>query len=265
MLVRTATSADAPAIAEIGRIAFPPTYAGSLDPSVIATVVDALYTDEGAAATVAASAADPDSRLFVLERDGRVEGFLHYDEQGPEPELHRIYLHPDAISTGGGSALMTALHDSLPHGKGYVLLVAANNDRAIAFYRRHGLTIREEVDGVEYYRTHMGVDIDADAEPYPAYIMQRTHDPARILDFSVPTPLPGGREWTAVLTGSEPDRMQLLFFRVTVRSADGSTTAFDASVTDPVDWAAEPARTRRDLGWRIRDQLGISYDDLPRA
>ena len=166
MLVRTATSADAPAIAEIGRIAFPPTYAGSLDPSVIATVVDALYSDEGAAATVEASEADSDSRLFVLERDGRVEGFLHYDERGPEPELHRIYLHPDAISTGGGSALMT--------GKGgYVLLVAANNARAIAFYRRHGLEIREAVDGVEYYRTHMGIDIDAGADPYPAYIMQR--------------------------------------------------------------------------------------------
>lgn len=174
MLVRTATAADAAAIAEIGRIAFPPTYAGSLDPAVIATVVDALYSDEGAAATVEASEADSDSRLFVLERDGRVEGFLHYDERGPEPELHRIYLHPDAISTGGGSALMAALHDSLPAGKGgYVLLVAANNARAIAFYRRHGLEIREAVDGVEYYRTHMGIDIDAGADPYPAYIMQR--------------------------------------------------------------------------------------------
>ncbi|MGV1089351.1 MAG: GNAT family N-acetyltransferase [Mycobacterium sp.] len=173
MLVRTATVVDAPAIAEIGRLAFPPTYAGSLDPVVISTVVDALYTDEGAAATVAATDADPSSRLFVLERAGRIDGFLHYDECGPEPELHRIYLRPDAISTGGGSALMTALHDSLPAGRGYVLLVAANNDRAIAFYRRHGLTIRESVDGVDYYRTHMGVDIDADAEPYPAYIMAR--------------------------------------------------------------------------------------------
>ena len=173
MLVRAATPADAPAIAEIGRIAFPPTYAGSLDPAVIATVVDALYTDEGAAATIAASAADPGSRLFVVERGGRVDGFLHYDECGSEPELHRIYLRPEAIRSGAGSALMTALHDSLPAGTRYVLLVAANNDRAIAFYRRHGLNIRESVDGVDYYRTHMGVDIAADAEPYPALIMAR--------------------------------------------------------------------------------------------
>ena len=173
MLVRAATPADAPAIAEIGRIAFPPTYAGSLDPAVIATVVDALYTDEGAAATIAVSEADPGSRLFIVERGGRVDGFLHYDECGPEPELHRIYLRPEAIRSGAGSALMAALHDSLPADTRYVLLVAANNDRAIAFYRRHGLHIRESVDGVDYYRTHMGVDIDADAEPYPALIMAR--------------------------------------------------------------------------------------------
>lgn len=102
-----------------------------------------------------------------------MDGFLHYDECGPEPELHRIYLRPEAIRSGAGSALMAALHDSLPAGTRYVLLVAANNDRAIAFYRRHGLNIREPVDGVDYYRTHMGVDIAADAEPYPALIMAR--------------------------------------------------------------------------------------------
>ena len=173
MQVRAARALDAPAIAEIGRLAFPRTYAGSLDPAVIATVVDALYTGDGAAATVAAAAADPTSRMFVLEVAGRIDGFLHYDECGPEPELHRIYLRPEAISTGGGSALMEALHGSLPPGKQYVLLVAANNDRAIAFYRRHGLHIRESVDSVDYYRRVMGVDIDADADPYPAYIMER--------------------------------------------------------------------------------------------
>ena len=90
-------------------------------------------------------------------------------------------------------------------------------------------------------------------------------DVARILDFSAPTPLPGGSDWTAVLIGWEPDRLQQLFFRVTVRAGDGSSTVFDASVSDSVDWAAEPARARRDLGWRIRDRLAIPYDAIPRA
>lgn len=173
MLARRATLADAPAIAAIGRVAFPPTYAGSLSPSVIQTVVQALYTDDAAADAVAAAAADPDSRFFVVEREGRVAGFLHYDERGPEPELHRIYLHPDSIGVGAGTALMDALHETLPPDKRYVLLVAAANTGAIAFYRRHGLAVRDEVDAVDYYRRVMGVDIDAGAAPYPAYVMQR--------------------------------------------------------------------------------------------
>lgn len=170
---RIATVADAPAVAEIGRTAFPPTYAGSLDPAVIDTVVSALYTDDATAATIAAAQGDPDSRFLVVENNNRVAGFLHYDELGPEPELHRIYLRPDAISAGAGSALMRALHDTLAPDKSYVLLVAAANTRAIAFYQRHGLAVRDTVDGVDYYRSHMGVDIAADAAPYPAYIMAR--------------------------------------------------------------------------------------------
>ena len=173
MLARTATVDDAAAISEIGRVAFPPTYAGSLDAAVIEAVVAALYTEAAVAASVTNSAADPSSRFLVAERDGRVLGFLHYDEVGPEPELHRLYLHPDAIGVGAGSALMRALNESLPADKRYVLLVAAANRRAIAFYQRHGLAIRDRVDGVAYYRAVMGVEISDDAAPYPAYVMQR--------------------------------------------------------------------------------------------
>ena len=61
---------------------------------------------------------------------------LHYDESGPEPELHRLYLHPQAIGTGAGSALISALHDCLARGECYALLVAASNARAIAVYER---------------------------------------------------------------------------------------------------------------------------------
>ncbi len=173
MLARTATALDAAAVAEIGRMAFPPTYAGSLDPMVIQTVVGTLYTDEAAAASITAAATQPATRFLVVQNDDRVDGFLHYDELGPEPELHRLYLRPSAIGTGAGSALMAALHEGLGSQQRYILLVAAANTRAITFYRRHGLDVRDSVDGVDYYRTHMGVDIAADAAPYPALIMQR--------------------------------------------------------------------------------------------
>lgn len=153
MHARTATLADAAAVAEIGRVAFPPTHAGSLDTAVIDTVVGALYTEEATAAAIAAACRQENSRFLVVQNGDRVDGFLHYDELGPEPELHRIYLRPAAIGTGAGSA--------------------AANTRAIDFHRRHGLEVRDSVDGVDYYRVNMGVDIAADAAPHPAYVMAR--------------------------------------------------------------------------------------------
>lgn len=170
--MRPARALDAEAIASIGRVAFPPTYAAFLDPAVIATVVDQLYSTDAVSASLAASRTDPAARFLVAERGGAVIGFLDYDEFGPEPELHRIYLSPEAIGTGAGSALMNALHGDLPDRAGYVLLVAGENTRAVEFYRRHGLTVRESIDAIPYYRERMGVAIHPGAEPVAAHIME---------------------------------------------------------------------------------------------
>ena len=171
--MRPAQAGDAAAIASIGQRAFPPTYAGIVDPAVIATVVEQLYSVDAVRSALEASANDQLGRFLVAERAGHVVGFVDYDELGPEPELHRIYLHPDAIGTGVGSALIETLHEVLAPDATYVLLVAAANARAIAFYQRHGLVIRDTVDAVPYYRERMGVDIRADATPVAAYIMER--------------------------------------------------------------------------------------------
>jgi len=56
---------------------------------------------------------------------------------------------------------------------GYILLVVADNARAIAFYRRHGLVVRETIDAMPYYRAHMSVAIPSDAPPVSAHIMER--------------------------------------------------------------------------------------------
>lgn len=170
---RPAVLADAPAIASIGRVAVPRTYEGVITPTVVATVVDQLYTDEAVEACLAASAQKPNSLFLVAEVDREVVGFLHYDDLGSEPELHRIYLQPDAIGSGVGTVLMDALHANLPAGAGYILMVIADNEGAIAFYRRHGLVVREKIDAMPYYRAHMGVAIPSDAPPISAVIMER--------------------------------------------------------------------------------------------
>ena len=172
-IARPALLEDAPAIADIGRVAVPRTYKGVVTPTVVAAVVDQLYTDEAVAASVAASVDEPCSRFLVAEYGGEVVGFLHYDERGPEPELHRIYLRPNAIESGVGTELMNALHASLVPGARYILMVIAENARAITFYRRHGLVARETIDAMPYYRAHMGVAIPSDAPPVPALIMEK--------------------------------------------------------------------------------------------
>jgi hypothetical protein len=72
------------------------------------------------------------------------------------------------------------------------------------------------------------------------------------------------------MTGWEPDRMQRFFFAVTHRAADGSVTTFEVAIPDedPADaaaWTNVLARASRDLGFRIRDHLGIGLDEAPRG
>jgi hypothetical protein len=102
VLVRPAEARDDPAIAAIGQVAFPPTYHGVIPPAVIDFVARALYTEQAVAASFDALRPDPGSRFLVAEIDDEIARFLHYDERGQEPELHRIYLRPDAIGWGVG-------------------------------------------------------------------------------------------------------------------------------------------------------------------
>jgi GNAT superfamily N-acetyltransferase len=46
----------------------------------------------------------------VAEGDGEVLGYLHYDCEGSEPELHRIYVDLERKRAGIGSALLRELH-----------------------------------------------------------------------------------------------------------------------------------------------------------
>jgi hypothetical protein len=43
-----------------------------------------------------------------------VIGYLHYDAEGAEPELHRIYVNPDEKRGGVGGAASTATATTAP-------------------------------------------------------------------------------------------------------------------------------------------------------
>src|SRR5712691_10051257 len=114
VIIRDAVPADAPAIAAIGKVAVPKTYEDIIaDESVMETIVAQSYALDALRACVTRCALADDAHFLVAERGGRVVGFLHYDCEGPEPELHRIYVEPGLKRRGIGSALLRELHEQI--------------------------------------------------------------------------------------------------------------------------------------------------------
>jgi ribosomal protein S18 acetylase RimI-like enzyme len=165
LVVRTALVADAPSIAGIGRVAFPAVHNDVVGAEFAATVVEQTYSVEALTDCITRCSTAGDAEFLVAERDGDVIGYLHYDSEGAEPELHRIYVDPGLKRGGVGTALIRELHARLPSGGQYILLVAEANEDAQAFYERHGLVIESRVDGPSHYSNTMAIETDV---PLPA-------------------------------------------------------------------------------------------------
>jgi GNAT superfamily N-acetyltransferase len=88
---------------------------------------------------------------LVAERAGRVIAFVIFGPERPTPEgarggvrrgeIHALYAHPDAWSTGAGGLLLAAARRRLGED-GFtecVLWVLEDNARGRAFYERQGL------------------------------------------------------------------------------------------------------------------------------
>jgi ribosomal protein S18 acetylase RimI-like enzyme len=169
--VRDAVVDDAAVIAVIGADGFSGSYATILAPAVIDAVIEQTYSPVAVADCVQRCVAAPDAQFLVAERDGQVVGFLHFDSEGPTPELHRIYVDPTQTGGGIGKVLLVELHRRLPAAASYILMVLAPNTGAIRFYQRHGLEIERDTDAVSHYRENMGF-VPPDTPPVPALIMR---------------------------------------------------------------------------------------------
>ena len=179
LVVRTALVADAPSIAAIGRVAFPAVHNDVVGAEFAAAVVEQTYSIEALTECIIRCAAAIDAEFLVAEEDGAVLGYLHYDSEGAEPELHRIYVDLGRKRGGVGSALMRELHARLPPGRQYVLLVAEANKDAQAFYERHGLVIERKVEGTSHHRNAIGIKVDVPPPPAAAFIMRFTASGSR--------------------------------------------------------------------------------------
>ena len=174
LVVRAATVADAPAIAAIGSVGFPAVHNDILGPRFSAAVVEQTYSIAALTECITRCGRDDDAEFLVAEDDGEVLGYLHYDCDGAEPELHRIYVDLERKRVGIGSALMRELHASLRPGSSYVLLVVEENTEARAFYERHGLIVERRLDGPSHYAAALRLDVDSPPPVADALLMRFT-------------------------------------------------------------------------------------------
>ena len=174
LVIRAATGADASAIAAIGSVGFPAVHNDVVGPTFAAAVVEQTYSIAALTECITRCGNDDDAEFLVAEDDGEVLGYLHYDCDGAEPELHRIYVNLERKRAGIGSALMRELHAHLRPGSSYVLLVAEANADARAFYERHGFIVERRVDGPSYYRATMTLDVDSPPQAADALLMRFT-------------------------------------------------------------------------------------------
>jgi ribosomal protein S18 acetylase RimI-like enzyme len=163
---------DAAAIASIGRVGFRAVHDDIVGPEFAAAVVEQTYSIPALEECIARCGEADDAEFLVVERDGVVVGYLHYDSEGAEPELHRIYVDTRRKRAGAGRALLAELHARLPADATYVLLVAEANTDARAFYERHGLVVERHVDGNRYYAEAMSIDVETPPPRVPAVLMR---------------------------------------------------------------------------------------------
>ena len=174
LLVRTAQVGDAAAIAAIGSVGFRAVHDDIVGRDFAAAVVEQTYALEALRECIAFCGSADDAEFLVAARDGEVLGYVHYDSEGSEPELHRIYVDASRKRGGVGSALMEELHARLLPGASYVLLVAEANTHARAFYERHGLVVDRHVDGSTWYSSAMAIDLAAPPLPVSGLLMRFT-------------------------------------------------------------------------------------------
>jgi dihydropteroate synthase len=147
--IRLATAADADVLGAIAGRAWRATYPGIVPEPVLVEWIERAPASWHSA--FANQPPDTPWRAWVAERDGTILGYATTtpakSEWLPPPdgagELTNLYLDPDAIGTGVGSALYDhVVADLRERGfNPFVVWAFRDNERAIRFYQRKGLVI----------------------------------------------------------------------------------------------------------------------------
>ncbi|MDR7328762.1 GNAT family N-acetyltransferase [Corynebacterium guangdongense] len=145
LIRRTTTSCgDVATLKSVAERAFVGAFAGHIPDADMRRYFDTAYSPE----TLTREVADPDADVFFLEAGGETLGYIKVNvgDAQTEPmgdecaELQRIYLLPEAVGGGYGSALMAKAVDvARAWGRSRMWLgVWDRNETALRFYRAKG-------------------------------------------------------------------------------------------------------------------------------
>lgn len=155
MTLRLATSADATALADLGRRAFVAKFGHLYSAENLAQFLEQVY----AVTSVILDLANRDLRIAVIVQDGALASFCKIARTSGLPthtaarapmELKQLYTDPDLIGRGHGARLMEwALAQARAWGADEMQIsVYADNPQAQAFYRKFGC---EKVADIEFW------------------------------------------------------------------------------------------------------------------
>jgi ribosomal protein S18 acetylase RimI-like enzyme len=147
--IRTATTHDAGALAELAAVTFPLACPPSSSPADIAAHLANTLSERHFQSYLA----DPDVTILVIDDGGSLRGYsLLVDRPAEDPdvasvltlapsvELSKCYVHPEHHGLGGAAELMHASIQAAAEtgGRGVWLGVNSQNARAIRFYEKAG-------------------------------------------------------------------------------------------------------------------------------
>lgn len=151
MKIRPATPADAEAIVDIHVRSWQHAYRGIIDDAVL----DSLEIESRVPGWRNRLEANDPPHTLVAERDGEVIGFAGFG-RGDEPDmptgspmLYSIYLHPDAMGGGVGSALLRESEQCMEGDASLRVLTA--NAPTRTFYERHGWQPEPGTERMEHW------------------------------------------------------------------------------------------------------------------
>ena len=144
LLVRPATAADLDAVRALLHVTWHQVYDGILGPDSVDEVTARWHAE-----ALLAGQLDAPRSSFLVACDGGLlvgHGFAYMREPATLV-ISRLYVLPSHQGRGIGLLLLGALQELHPEAGTLRLFTAAENPRAVAFYRREGFAVVEE--GIE--------------------------------------------------------------------------------------------------------------------